>query len=89
MQYHAGGLGIYDMSGNVFEWCYDFYGNYSSNEQKNPTGSTIGVITFLEVADGLLIQHYVVCRFANTGLPMQETMGLSDSASHSSSPSQK
>ena len=31
-------LGIYDMSGNVLEWCSDHYGRYSSNEQIDPKG---------------------------------------------------
>ena len=35
-------LGIYDMSGNVWEWCYDYYSSYSSSSQTNPEGPNSG-----------------------------------------------
>ena len=37
----ANELGLYDMSGNVWEWCQDRHGRYANTQQANPVGPTM------------------------------------------------
>ena len=57
-------LGLYDMSGNVYEWCQDIYGNYHSYAQTNPKGASSGTERVIRGGGWCYLQNYcrVSCR---------------------------
>ncbi|MBO4281808.1 MAG: SUMF1/EgtB/PvdO family nonheme iron enzyme [Bacteroidales bacterium] len=52
-------LGLYDMSGNIYEWCQDWFGRYRGGEQTNPKGPENGKNRVLRGGSWFVEESYV------------------------------
>jgi formylglycine-generating enzyme required for sulfatase activity len=67
--YPSNTWGLHDMHGNVFEWCWDWYGNYTSDPQTDPTGEATGSYRVLRGGSWYDNGRYIRSAYRNSSSP--------------------